>query len=104
MLEYGTYSVISPEGCASILWKSADKAKDAAEAMGLTAPRLKDNGLIDLIVKEPLGGAHRDPAAMAQTLKTTLMAELAKLEGLSKDALLDRRYARLRKYGAFASA
>ena len=104
MLEYGTYSVISPEGCASILWMSADKAKDAAEAMGLTAPRLKDNGLIDLIVKEPLGGAHRDPAAMAQTLKTTLMAELAKLEGLSKDALLDRRYARLRKYGAFASA
>ena len=104
MLEYGTYSVISPEGCASILWKSADKAKDAAEAMGLTAPRLKDNGLIDLIVKEPLGGAHRDPAAMAQTLKTTLMAELAKLEGLPKDALLDRRYARLRKYGAFAAA
>jgi acetyl-CoA carboxylase carboxyl transferase subunit alpha len=104
MLEYGTYSVISPEGCASILWKSADKAKDAAEAMGLTAPRLKDNGLIDLIVKEPLGGAHRDPQAMAQTLKTTLMAELAKLEGLPKESLLDRRYARLRKYGAFAAA
>jgi acetyl-CoA carboxylase carboxyl transferase subunit alpha len=103
MLEYGTYSVISPEGCASILWKSADKAKDAAEAMGLTAPRLKENGLIDLIVREPLGGAHRDPAAMAQTLKTTLMAELAKLDPLSKDELLDRRYARLRKYGAFAS-
>lgn len=103
MLEYGTYSVISPEGCASILWKSADKAKDAAEAMGLTAPRLKDNGLIDLIVKEPLGGAHRDPAAMAQTLKITLMAELAKLEGLPKETLLDRRYARLRKYGAFAA-
>ncbi|MGL6290131.1 MAG: acetyl-CoA carboxylase carboxyltransferase subunit alpha, partial [Silanimonas sp.] len=79
MLEYGTYSVISPEGCASILWKSADKAKDAAEAMGLTAPRLKENGLIDLIVREPLGGAHRDPAVMAQTLKATLMAELAKL-------------------------
>ncbi|GAB3733994.1 acetyl-CoA carboxylase carboxyltransferase subunit alpha [Silanimonas algicola] len=104
MLEYGTYSVISPEGCASILWKSADKAKDAAEAMGLTAPRLKDNGLIDLIVKEPLGGAHRDPQAMAQTLKATLMAELAKLEGLPKETLLDRRYARLRKYGAFATA
>jgi acetyl-CoA carboxylase carboxyl transferase subunit alpha len=104
MLQYGTYSVISPEGCASILWKSADKAKDAAEAMGLTAPRLKENGLIDLIVKEPLGGAHRDPAAMAQMLKTTLMAELAKLDPLSKDELLDRRYARLRKYGAFASA
>lgn len=104
MLQYGTYSVISPEGCASILWKSADKAKDAAEAMGLTAPRLKENGLIDLIVKEPLGGAHRDPATMAQTLKTTLLAELAKLDPLSKDELLDRRYARLRKYGAFASA
>ena len=103
MLEYGTYSVISPEGCASILWKSADKAKDAAEAMGLTAPRLKENGLVDVIVKEPLGGAHRDPAAMAQTLKTTLMAELAKLEPLSKDELLDRRYARLRRYGAFAT-
>ena len=104
ILEYGTYSVISPEGCASILWKSADKAKDAAEAMGLTAPRLKENGLVDVIVREPLGGAHRDPAAMAQTLKTTLMAELAKLDGLSKDELLDRRYARLRRYGAFASA
>ena len=104
ILEYGTYSVISPEGCASILWKSADKAKDAAEAMGLTAPRLKAHGLVDVIVKEPLGGAHRDPAAMAQTLKTTLMAELAKLEALPSRELLDRRYARLRSYGAFAPA
>jgi acetyl-CoA carboxylase carboxyl transferase subunit alpha len=104
ILEYGTYSVISPEGCASILWKSADKAKDAAEAMGLTAPRLKAHGLVDVIVKEPLGGAHRDPAAMAQTLKTTLMDELAKLEALPPNELLDRRYARLRGYGAFAPA
>ena len=102
MLEYGTYSVISPEGCASILWKSADKARDAADAMGLTAPRLKENGLVDVIVREPLGGAHRDPQAMAQTLKGTLMAELSKLEPLSKEALLERRYARLRRYGAFA--
>ena len=104
ILEYGTYSVISPEGCASILWKSADKAKDAAEAMGLTAPRLKAHGLVDVIVKEPLGGAHRDPAAMAQTLKTTLMTELAKLEALPSRERLDRRYARLRSYGAFAPA
>ena len=104
MLEYGTYSVISPEGCASILWKSADKAKDAAEAMGLTAPRLKEHGLIDTIVHEPLGGAHRDPAAMAQTLKAALLRELANLDALPVDSLLDRRYARLRRYGAFASA
>src|SRR5688500_15486895 len=69
MLEYGTYSVISPEGCASILWKSAERAKDAADALGLTAPRLLENGLIDQIVKEPLGGAHRDPQEMADRLK-----------------------------------
>lgn len=104
MLEYSTYSVISPEGCASILWKSSDKAKDAAEAMGLTALRLKEHGLIDTIITEPLGGAHRDPAAMAQNLKTSLLHELAKLEALPTAALLERRYQRLRRYGAFAVA
>src|SRR6478752_7265552 len=80
MLEYSTYSVITPEGCASILWKTADKAKDAAEALGLTAPRLLEHKLIDKIVPEPLGGAHRDPAAMAATIKKTVLDELAALE------------------------
>lgn len=103
ILEYGTYSVISPEGCASILWKSADKAKDAAEALGLTAVRLKEHGLVDLVVKEPLGGAHRDPAGMAETLKATLLAELDKIEQLPAAELLERRYQRLRSYGAFAA-
>ncbi|MBS3958565.1 MAG: acetyl-CoA carboxylase carboxyltransferase subunit alpha [Xanthomonadaceae bacterium] len=102
MLEYGTYSVISPEGCASILWKSADKAKEAAEAMGLTAARLLEHGLIDRIVPEPLGGAHRDPAAMARTLKATLLGELEALAALPVDALVERRYQRLRRHGAFA--
>src|SRR5690606_26507366 len=76
MLQYSTYSVISPEGCASILWKTAEKARDAAEALGITAPRLHELGLIDRILPEPAGGAHRDPDAMAQTLKTALLEEL----------------------------
>ncbi|HET9483844.1 MAG TPA: acetyl-CoA carboxylase carboxyltransferase subunit alpha, partial [Xanthomonadales bacterium] len=80
MLEFSIYSVISPEGCASILWKSADRARDAADALGLIAPRLLENGLIDQIVKEPLGGAHRDPADMAQRLKRVLLAQLDRLE------------------------
>ena len=104
MLEYSTYSVISPEGCASILWKSADKAKDAAEALGLTAPRLIEHGLIDRIIPEPLGGAHRDPVAMAATLKQTLLAELAELEKLDLPTLLEKRYQRLRSYGAYEAA
>src|SRR5688572_11199470 len=104
MLEYSTYSVISPEGCASILWKSADKARDAAEALGLTAKRLLEHGLIDVVVPEPLGGAHRDPAAMAATLKKTILAELAALEGLDDSARLDARYRRLRSYGAYEAA
>src|SRR5688500_1188816 len=104
MLEYSTYSVISPEGCASILWKSADKAKDAAEALALTAKRLLEHGLIDVVVPEPLGGAHRDPAAMAATLKKTILAELAVLEGLDDSARLDARYRRLRSYGAYEAA
>ncbi len=104
MLEYSTYSVISPEGCASILWKSADKAKDAAEALGLTAARLLEHKLVDRIVPEPLGGAHRDPAAMAATLKQVLLEELAEIERLDIGTLLDRRYQRLRAYGAYEAA
>ncbi|GAP66526.1 acetyl-CoA carboxylase carboxyl transferase subunit alpha [Mizugakiibacter sediminis] len=102
MLQYATYSVISPEGCASILWKSAEKARDAAEALGLTAPRLKELGLIDEIVPEPLGGAHRDPEAMAATLKSILLGTLAELEPIPVADLLERRYQRLRGYGAFS--
>jgi acetyl-CoA carboxylase carboxyl transferase subunit alpha len=104
MLQYSTYSVISPEGCASILWKSADKARDAAEALGLTAPRLLEHQLIDRIVPEPLGGAHRDPAAMAATLKQTLLDELARLERVDMETLLEQRYQRLRSYGAYETA
>jgi acetyl-CoA carboxylase carboxyl transferase subunit alpha len=104
MLQYSTYSVISPEGCASILYKSADKARDAAEALGLTAVRLLEHGLIDKVIPEPLGGAHRDPAAMAATLKQTLLAELAELEKLDTDELLEKRYQRLRSYGAYEAA
>ncbi len=101
MLEYSTYSVITPEGCASILWKSADRARDAAEAMGITANRLFEHKLIDRIIPEPLGGAHRDPAAMAATLKETILAELAELEKHDITTLLEMRYKRLRSYGAF---
>ena len=104
MLQYSTYSVISPEGCASILWKSPDKARDAAEALGLTAIRLLEHGLIDRVIPEPLGGAHRDPARMAATLKQTLLEELAELEKLDSQALLDKRYQRLRSYGAYEAA
>ena len=104
MLEYSTYSVISPEGCASILWKSADKAKDAAEALGLTAARLLEHKLVDRIIPEPLGGAHRDPAAMAATLKQVLLEELAEIERLDTATLLERRYQRLRDYGAYQAA
>lgn len=101
MLEYSTYSVITPEGCASILWKSADRARDAAEAMGITANRLLEHNLIDRIIPEPLGGAHRDPAAMAATLKETILSELAELEKHDISTLLEMRYKRLRSYGAF---
>jgi acetyl-CoA carboxylase carboxyl transferase subunit alpha len=101
MLEYSTYSVISPEGCASILWKSADKARDAAEALGLTAQRLLEHQLIDKIVPEPLGGAHRDPTAMAAQLKSILLSELATLENVPVGDLLQKRYERLRSYGAY---
>ncbi|MGX2955797.1 acetyl-CoA carboxylase carboxyl transferase subunit alpha [Ursidibacter sp. B-7004-1] len=99
MLQYSTYSVISPEGCASILWKSADKASTAAEVMGLTAPRLKELELIDNIVPEPLGGAHRNVDEMAANLKQRLLDDLADLAPLDQESLLDRRYQRLMNYG-----
>lgn len=101
MLQYSTYSVISPEGCASILWKSADKASEAAETMGITAPRLKSLGLVDRVVNEPLGGAHRDHLAMANNLKKALQEGLKQLSELSVDELLARRYERLMSYGRF---
>jgi len=99
MLEFSTYSVISPEGCASILWKSADFAADAANAMGITSARLYDLGLVDHVIKEPLGGAHRDAELIAASIKSTLISQLAELEPMETDALLDRRYKRLMSYG-----
>lgn len=102
MLEYSTYSVISPEGCASILWRSADKAVEAAEAMGLTAPRLKELSLVDKIIDEPLGGAHRDIEAIAESVKAGLIETLEYLEGLAIDKLLEMRYSRLMSYGHYS--
>ncbi|WP_300452251.1 acetyl-CoA carboxylase carboxyltransferase subunit alpha [Accumulibacter sp.] len=102
MLQYSTYSVISPEGCASILWKSAEKASEAAEIMGITAPRLKSLGLIDKIVDEPPGGAHRDHAAMAQTLGKALREALHKLSAVPVGVLLAARLDRLLAYGRYA--
>jgi acetyl-CoA carboxylase carboxyl transferase subunit alpha len=99
MLQYSTYSVISPEGCASILWRDADKAPQAAEAMGLTAPRLKELELIDNIIEEPLGGAHRNVPLMANSLKAQIKATLEELDQLDTEALLERRYQRLMSYG-----
>jgi len=99
MLEYSTYSVISPEGCASILWKTSDKASTAAEAMGITATRIKELELIDNIVEEPLGGAHRNIDQMAATLKQALKTNLEELEGLTKEQLIDSRYERLMSFG-----
>jgi acetyl-CoA carboxylase carboxyl transferase subunit alpha len=102
MLQYGTYSVISPEGCASILWKSADKAADAAEALGITSTRLKELNLIDQVVEEPLGGAHRDVDTTAQRMKEALMDNLKQLRELDLEELLEARYQRLMSYGVFA--
>lgn len=101
MLQYSTYSVISPEGCASILWKSADKAPQAAEALGITADRLLDLGLIDQIIGEPLGGAHRDHDQMAHSLMENLAENLEVLDSIGIDKLLDQRYHRLMNFGAF---
>ena len=99
MLQYSTYSVISPEGCASILWKSAEKASLAAEAMGVTADRSKELGLIDHIIEEPLGGAHRQVSDMAASLKTRIQKDLHKLGQLDHAELLDQRYKKLMSYG-----
>ena len=104
MLQYSTYSVISPEGCASILWKSADKAALAAEAMGITAVSLKKLGLIDEVIPEPLGGAHRDIPTMVKTLKARLLVTLDALCELPGDQLVEARYARLMQYGNFEEA
>ncbi len=104
MLEYSTYSVITPEGCASILWRDAAKAKDAAEQMGITSKRLLDLGLIDKVVREPTGGAHRNPVQMAKRLKAVLLNELDTLRDVPVDELLERRYRRLRSYGAYEAA
>ncbi|MCB1634315.1 MAG: acetyl-CoA carboxylase carboxyltransferase subunit alpha [Xanthomonadales bacterium] len=100
MLEYAIYSVISPEGCASILWKSAERAREAAEALGVTSARLKELGLIDEIIKEPLGGAHRDPQAAAEALRQAVFRQLDALQGLDATALIEQRYERLRAYGS----
>jgi acetyl-CoA carboxylase carboxyl transferase subunit alpha len=99
MLQYSTYSVISPEGCASILWKSASKAPLAAEAMGVTAQRSKELGLIDAVIPEPLGGAHRHAEEMAIRLKKQLLSDVKSLEGLSKSERLDQRYKKLMSFG-----
>lgn len=104
MLEYSVYSVISPEGCASILWKSAEKAEVAAEAMGITAGRLRELGLVDEVLREPLGGAHRDPHAMADALRAALLAALRDLEILDLNELLQRRQERLQSFGRFREA
>jgi acetyl-CoA carboxylase carboxyl transferase subunit alpha len=101
MLQYSTYSVISPEGCASILWRSADKASEAAEAMSITAQGLQRLGLVDETVAEPLGGAHRDPDAMARALKSALVSSLRTLTGTPTERLIEKRYERLMRYGEF---
>ena len=101
MLQYSIYSVISPEGCASILWKTSEKAQEAADALGITAHRLKALGVIDKIVNEPVGGAHRDPKQMAAFLKRALTDAYRQVSDLTTDELLDRRYRRLQSYGRF---
>jgi acetyl-CoA carboxylase carboxyl transferase subunit alpha len=102
MLQYSTYSVISPEGCASILWRSADKKEAAAEALGITAGRLKQLGLIDELLEEPLGGAHRDPVATAASLKEAVIRHLDELEQYSTEALIARRTDKIANFGEFS--
>ncbi|MEM9056809.1 MAG: acetyl-CoA carboxylase carboxyl transferase subunit alpha, partial [Pseudomonadota bacterium] len=101
MLQYSIYSVISPEGCASILWDSKEKIREAAEAMGLVASRLSELGLVDEVIDEPLGGAHRDVEAMAASLKDGLSRHLAALRDIDRDALVEQRYERLAGIGAY---
>jgi len=102
MLQFSVYSVISPESCASILFKSTDKKEIAADAMGGTAERLKQLGLVDEVLKEPQGGAHRDPQAMAETVRVSIAKHLAELRQLPVTQLLDARQARLRSFGVFS--
>ncbi len=104
MLQYSIYSVISPEGCASILWKSADKAEDAAEAMRITASSLNDYGLVDEVLTEPLGGAHRNPKAMAEVIRNAILSNLDELTQLSTEELLQKRQQRLASFGQFKEA
>ncbi len=104
MLQFAVYSVITPEGCASILWRTAERASDAAEAMGVTAHRLKALGLVDKIVNEPVGGAHRDPRHMASQLKRALVDALRQVADLSTKELLNRRHERLQAYGRFSDS
>ncbi|MCZ6585907.1 MAG: acetyl-CoA carboxylase carboxyltransferase subunit alpha [Gammaproteobacteria bacterium] len=101
MLQYGIYSVISPEGCASILWKSPEKAEAAAEALGITAERLLKLGLVDSVIPEPLGGAHRDPQAMAETVKNALLSSLSEVQSLSAEQLVEHRRSRFGAYGVY---
>ena len=101
MLQYGVYSVISPEGCASILWKSPEKAEAAAEALGITAERLQKLGLVNDVIPEPLGGAHRDPQAMAEAVKNALLNALSEVQVLSTEQLIEQRRNSVANYGAY---
>ena len=104
MLQYAIYSVISPEGCASILWKSAEKAEVAADAMRITAPSLNEFGLVDEVLTEPLGGAHRNPTEMAEVIRNAVLKNLDELDGLSVELLLEQRQQRLAGFGQFKEA
>jgi acetyl-CoA carboxylase carboxyl transferase subunit alpha len=104
MLQYSIYSVISPEGCASILWKSADKAEEAAAAMRITAASLDEFGLVDEVLAEPLGGAHRDPKGMAEVIRNALLNNLDELTKLSTEQLLEKRRQRIASFGQFKEA
>jgi len=101
MLEYSTYSVISPEGCASILWKSADKSQLAAEAMGITSDRIREQGFLDEVVREPLGGGHRNFKVIAMNLKEALVRHMNELRRQPVDTLMERRYQRIMDFGVF---
>lgn len=102
MLQYSTYTVITPEGCATILWKSAEHAPDAAEAMGVTSTRLEELGIVDTTIPEPLGGAHRDVKSMSATIKASLIEQVERLQGIEMDELIERRYQRLMSFGITA--